>query len=366
MATQHPAWLLFDALLRPVKPKEQTLSHRLEPTSFDDFPGQEHLLGPQGLLRTLLNEKEWPSLLLAGQPGWGVRQLTKLVGIEAQRRGHKMLRLADKLTAAELKRLMEESEQRALQGQCTVLYTGELHKRFRPPKQDIIAPYVKGGIVYLLCLATEEDGDLTAQLRAVVSVLKLRPLEEEHLCRLLEEVEKKLARKLPLERDARALLVRMAEGDQGFLLRFCDRLAEFPAVLRLTADALQNGALLALLYRSLAASDAKSALCALACAMRAGLEAQAIGRLLIRFAAVEVGPADPSALGYAVAATQTAALLGVEEASAALAGAVMRLAGAPKSRLAAESYAQAAEEVEKLPAEYPPREMLKRHLLGKS
>lgn len=347
--------LLLDALLQPPKSKSDSLKGKFEPRSIEDFLDQHPFAE---LLQALLKKKEWPSLLVAGQRGWGQSLLAKFLGAEAVKRGHKVIWLSEHLPADELRQWMAEAEQRARAGQHTVLYTGEPAKRFNQPRQDIVAPYVKGGIVSLLSATTQDEGMLIPSLRAEVAVLRLMPLDESRMIQLLRQVEGHLGRPLPLEEESRSLLCRMAEGDKRFLLRFCDRLAALPTECTVKAEELRVAVTMAMLYRGLAASDASAALLWLAYALRMGVETQNLGRLLIRFAAVEVGPADLSALGYAVAATQTAALLGREDASAALTGAVMRLAESSKSSAVAQAYAQAREDAEKLSLSCPPRHLV--------
>ena len=92
--------------------------------------------------------------------------------------------------------------------------------------------------------------------------------------------------------------------------------------------------LISALHKSLRGSDADAALYWLARMLAGGEDPLYIARRLVRFAAEDVGLADPEALLQALAAWDTYERLGSPEGELALAQCVIYLATAPKSNAA--------------------------------
>ena len=86
------------------------------------------------------------------------------------------------------------------------------------------------------------------------------------------------------------------------------------------------------LIKSMRASDEQAALFWLARMIEAGDDPRFMARRLIVFASEDIGLADATALGVAIAAASAVEHVGLPEARYNLAHAVMHLARAPKSR----------------------------------
>src|SRR5688572_1642395 len=115
------------------------LPERIRPTALEDVAGQDHLIGPTGVLTRLIAAGSVPSLLLWGPPGCGKTTLARLLAE----------RLALRFTAfsavlggvGELRAAIEEAKAMANLGQGSLLFVDEIH-RFNKAQQDALLPHV--------------------------------------------------------------------------------------------------------------------------------------------------------------------------------------------------------------------------------
>src|SRR5690606_23669247 len=81
-------------------------------------------------------------------------------------------------------------------------------------QQDSFLPVMEDGTVILVGATTENPSfELNAALLSRARVLTFRSLEPESIGALLERAEAEEGRPLPLDDEARAVLIRMADGD---------------------------------------------------------------------------------------------------------------------------------------------------------
>ena len=353
--------------------KTRPLADRLRPQRFDQVVGQAHLLGPDGPLRAMIDRAELKSLVFWGPPGTGKTTLARLLaGVGAL---HFEAMSAIFSGVADLRRVFEQARQRRENGQGTLLFIDEIH-RFNRAQQDSFLPHVEDGTVILVGATTENPSfELNGALLSRLQVLVLKRLDEAALATLLERAEAELARRLPLARDARELLLTLADGDGRYLLNMLEQLVSAgPEAAELDSEALlrlvQRRApahdkdreghynLISALHKSLRGSDADAALYWLARMIVGGDDPLYIARRLVRFASEDIGLADPEALQQALAARATYPLLGSPEGELALAQAVVYLATAPKSNAAYRAWKNARRSAEKHGSLMPPAHIL--------
>ena len=129
------------------------LAARMRPRSFDEYAGQERVVGPGTLLRSAIESDHLPSIILWGPPGAGKTTLASLIARATRARFEQVSGVASGV--AELRRVAGEARERlGMNGQPTILFVDEIH-RFNKAQQDVILPYVEDGTVTLIGATTE-------------------------------------------------------------------------------------------------------------------------------------------------------------------------------------------------------------------
>jgi putative ATPase len=327
-------------------PPGAPLADRLRPHGLGEVVGQDHLLGPAGTLTRMLARGSLASLILWGPPGVGKTTIARLL---AERAGLHFTQLSAVFSGvADLKRCLEEATRRRAAGQGTLLFVDEIH-RFNRAQQDGFLPVVENGTVTLVGATTENPSfALNGALLSRCQVLVLRRLDDAALERLLARAEAEIGHALPLAPEARDTLRAMADGDGRYLLNMAEQLAALgadapPLDVAALSDLLARRAalydkdreehynLISALHKSMRGSDADAALYWYARMLVGGEDPRYIARRLVRFAAEDIGMADPQALPQTVTAWEAYERLGSPEGELCLAQAVVYLATAPKS-----------------------------------
>ena len=346
------------------------LAARMRPRDFDEFVGQEHLTGPNRVLRRAIEADQVPSMLLWGPPGSGKTTLANLIA--AHTKAHFETVSAVTAGVADLRRAVESARERlALNGQRTILFVDEIH-RFNKAQQDVILPHVEAGTVTFIGATTENPSfEVIAPLLSRSMVYTLGQLTDDHVGAILDhaltDAERGLGKyTFVLEDDARQLLVDAASGDARTALN-CLELAALvtqpsadgarTVTLSTVEDALQHRALhydktgdqhydtISAFIKSVRGSDPDAAVYWLVRMLDAGEDPMFIARRIIILAAEDIGMADPGALPVAVAAQQAVHFIGLPEGAIPLAEATVYLATAPKSNSAYAALGKAREDV---------------------
>ena len=361
----------------PAAPKPpdglRPLADRLRPVTLDQVVGQDHLLGPEGSLTGMLARGALASLILWGPPGTGKTTIARLL---AERAGLAFVQLSAVFSGvADLKRAFEEAARRRRAGTGTLLFVDEIH-RFNRAQQDGFLPVVEDGTVTLIGATTENPSfALNGALLSRCQVLVLRRLDDAALELLLARAEAPPGHPLPLTGDGRAALRAMADGDGRYLLNMAEQLmAVAEDAPKLDAGGLasllgrraalydkdreEHYNLISALHKSLRGSDPDAALYWFARMLAGGEDPRYIARRLTRFAAEDIGMADPAALGVTLAAWETYERLGSPEGELALAQAVVYLGTAPKSNAVYAAFGQARRAAKATGSLMPPAHIL--------
>jgi putative ATPase len=335
---------LFSASAKP--DPRRPLADRLRPERLANVVGQDHLVGPQGTITRMLRSGSLGSLILWGPPGSGKTTVARLLAGETNLAFEQISAVFSGV--ADLKKVFETARARRMTGRGTLLFVDEIH-RFNRAQQDSFLPVMEDGTITLVGATTENPSfELNAALLSRAHVLVFHPHDAASVEALLARAEAVEGRPLPLDAEARAVLVRLADGDGRAALTLAEdvwRAAEegevfdaagLQAVVQRRApvyDKAQDGHynLISALHKSVRGSDPDAALYWFCRMLDAGEDPLYLARRLIRMAAEDVGLADPQALGVCIDARDAYEMLGSPEGELALAQAVVYVATAPKS-----------------------------------
>ena len=321
------------------------LADLMRPNTIADVVGQTTLLGENGLVRRMVDNKKLSNLILWGPPGCGKTTIARALANSVDMDFVPMSAVFS--GTADIKKAMDAARMNRDIGRNTLLFIDEIH-RFNKTQQDTLLPYLEDGTVVFMGATTENPSfNLNNALLSRCHVGVLQPLATEDLLTLIKRAEEFLEKKLPLDENARTHLAQMADGDARFLLNTVEYLINANFRHDLTPDELDNAVqkraplsdksgdehynLISAVHKSLRASDTDAALYWTARMMTSGQDPMYIFRRLTRFAVEDVGLADPNALQMAIAAWQAYERLGSPEGDLALPQLVIYLGTAPKS-----------------------------------
>jgi putative ATPase len=361
---------LFEHQERELLQREAPLAARMRPRTFEEFVGQEHLIGPGRVLRKAIETDQVPSMVLWGPPGTGKTTLALLIaGIT---RSHFTPVSAVASGVADLRKAVDEARDRLGQrGQRTILFVDEIH-RFNKAQQDVILPHVENGTVILVGATTENPSfEVVSPLLSRCRVFTLEPLTGEQveaiLRRAMADKEHGLGALSPeAEPEAMKALVTLSSGDARVALNALEiavatTVPDADGLRRVTVttveEAMQRRSprydragdihydTISAFIKCVRGSDPDAAVYWLARMLESGEDPLFIARRLVILAAEDIGLAAPQALTVAVAAMQAVHFVGLPEGRIPLAEATIYLATAPKSNSAYMAIEKAAGDV---------------------
>ena len=328
------------------------LAERLRPHTLDEYIGQEHLVGPDGVFRRFLETGNVPSFILWGPPGVGKTTLARLVATALDRRMFTLSAVTSGVK--DVREVIEQArKQKFFNTPAPFLFIDEIH-RFNKAQQDSLLGAVEQGDITLIGATTENPSfEVISPLLSRCQVYVLRAMDDAQLQELLDRAlttDTELRQRHIEVRETNALFS-FAGGDARKLLNILDIVAgatEGDLVIddRTVTDALQqnittydkNGEMhydiISAFIKSVRGSDPNAAIYYLARMLSAGEDPKFIARRLVILASEDVGLANPNGLLLANACFDTVHKVGMPEARIPLAEATIYLATSPKSNSA--------------------------------
>ncbi len=353
------------------------LASRLRPETLDDYVGQEHLVGPGKILRTLIDRDQISSMIFWGPPGVGKTTLARIIAHASKAEFVDFSAVTSGIK--EIREVMERAERGRRMGKRTFLFIDEIH-RFNKAQQDAFLPYVEKGSIVLIGATTENPSfEVNSALLSRCKVFVLRALTEENILELLHHA-------LTSPKGFGGMLIRIGEDELSAIARFANGDARTALnTLEMAVNNTQIGEdlyvtvtkeiilectnrrsllydkkgeehynLISALHKSMRNSDPDAAVYWMSRMLDGGEDPLYIARRLVRFASEDVGMADSNALTVAVNCYQACQFLGVPECDVHLAHAVVYLSMAPKSNALYMARSAANKDIHDAPAEPVP------------
>ncbi|MDD4290272.1 MAG: replication-associated recombination protein A [Patescibacteria group bacterium] len=340
------------------------LADRMRPQKFEEFLGQDEILGSGKLLRRAIESDVIPSMIFWGPPGSGKTTLASIIA-KITKSEFKELS-ATQSGVKELKILVDKAIEGKRLGIKTILFIDEIH-RWNKKQQDTLLPHVEKGNIILIGATTENPSfEVISALLSRCRVFVLKQLQIEHLEQIIKTTLKNKERglgnlNLKIDKSTLKLLAQMSNGDARTALNVIEYASTLSRDSKITKNELQeafqksylmydkNGEehynIISALHKSMRGGDANASLYWLARMVEAGEDPLYIARRIVRFASEDIGLANSRALEQAVSCYQACHFIGYPECNVILAQAVVYMAKCKKSNELYVGYNKAKDDV---------------------
>lgn len=329
------------------------LAERLRPQTLDDYIGQKHLVGPDAVLRKMIDSGRISSFILWGPPGVGKTTLAQIIAHKLETPFYTLSAVTSGVK--DVREVIEKARNNRFFTQASpILFIDEIH-RFSKSQQDSLLGAVEQGTVTLIGATTENPSfEVIRPLLSRCQLYILKSLTKDDLMELLHKaVERDIILKTKhIEFRETDAMLRYSGGDARKLLNILELVVEADGTDQVVitdavvAERLQQNPLaydkggelhydiISAFIKSIRGSDPDAALYWLARMIEGGEDPSFIARRLVISASEDIGLANPNALLLANAAFEAVMKIGWPEGRIPLAEATVYLATSPKSNSA--------------------------------
>ena len=342
------------------------LAERIRPRKLSEVIGQKHLIGENGTLRTAINNKLIPSMILWGPPGVGKTTLSNLIAKELDRPFYTLSAINSGVK--DVREVIHKASSLGLFGKdIPILFIDEIH-RFSKAQQDSLLGAVEKGVITLIGATTENPSfEVISALLSRSQVYVLESLSKEELQELLERaiIQDEVLSKQKITLKETESLMQISGGDARKLLNILELVVSSvddekiiitndlvvekaqQNIVRYDKNGEQHYDIISAFIKSIRGSDPNGAVYWLARMIEGGEDVKFIARRLLILASEDIGNANPTALVIANNCFQAVNVIGFPEARITLSQAVIYLACSPKSNASYMAINEAQDEVRK-------------------
>lgn len=342
------------------------LAERLRPNNFDDYVGQEHLIGKNSTLRNVIEKGIIPSMIFWGPPGVGKTTLANIIANYTKQPFYTLSAINSGVK--DIREIIDKAKSQQLFGtKNPVLFIDEIH-RFSKSQQDSLLGAVEKGTVTLIGATTENPSfEVISALLSRCQVYILKEQTKEDLTKLLhialtkdEFLSKKKINILEYE-----ALLQLSGGDARKLLNTLeivvnnfetepiditnDKVIDIVQqnMVRYDKTGDQHYDIISAYIKSIRGSDPNAAVYWLARMLEGGEDPKFIARRLLILSSEDIGNANPTAMVIANNCFQAINVIGMPEARIILSQATIYLATSPKSNASYQAINEAMDLVRK-------------------
>lgn len=330
------------------------LAERIRPTSLDELVGQQHLTGNKSILRTAIENKKLPSMILWGPPGTGKTTIANIIANTLKAPFFQLSAIS--AGVKDVREVIEESKTKT----GSILFIDEIH-RFNKGQQDALLGAVEKGIITLIGATTENPSfEVNSALLSRCQVYVLKPLSEADLRKLVQQAVEKdewLRKKNIVIKEYEALIT-ISSGDARKILNLIELCADVmkegeeltdKKVMEIAQQRIalydksgeQHYDIISAFIKSIRGSDPNAAVYWLARMIEGGEDVKFIARRLVILASEDIGNANPTALVLANATFEAVNKIGYPESSLILSQCAIYLASSAKSNSATTAIGEA-------------------------
>jgi putative ATPase len=369
--------------------RHEPLAVRMLPADFDEFVGQEHILGKDMLLRRAIETDALSSAIFFGPSGTGKSALAKIIAAKTKSEFVQ----ANAVTAGvvDIRKIIETAKTKLrVYGKNTTLMLDEIH-HFNRSQQDALLPDVERGTVRLVGITTENPYFyINSALLSRSLVFEFKPLAAEDLrkviTRALHDLKRGLGKyKVKISPDALEHIIKYSKGDARRALNAIEigvvtarpgRDGTVTFDMNVAEESIQKKSVhydksgdahydhISAFIKSMRGSDPDAAVYWMMKMLAAGEDPRFIARRIVIAASEDVGNADPGAITVAISALEAVQFVGMPEAKIPLAQAAIYVACAPKSNASYMALSAAGKEVESAPLQEVPEHLKDSNLDG--